>query len=606
VAADRRDPLAGLARPFVLVEDRLAPGRPAFLYAKPRRIVRADRPDEIEPALAALDAARAEGLHAAGFLSYELGHVLEPTLLSSLAPDRRLPLLWFGLFDAPERLDATALDEAFARLGPPAPLEDLALGVSRDTHVARVARVLEHVAAGDCWQINLTLPIDFRFEGDPLALHAALRAAQPVAHGAVVAFDEATLLSVSPELFVSIEDGIATTRPMKGTVARGATPEEDAAARAALAADPKQRAENLMIVDLMRNDIGRIAEIGSVAVPDLFRVETYPTLHTMTSTVTARLAPGTTTAAVIRAIFPCGSITGAPKIKAMEVIAALEGTARDVYTGAIGVFRPDGSVDLDVAIRTAAIMADGRSRWGTGGGIVADSIGASEWDEALLKARVLTDLATDFGLIETLRFARGEGFTRLDRHLDRLAASARALGFAFDRAALEADLAALVAGIADDEPRRVRIELSRDGRTTLAAPALAADPDRPLRLGLATDPVDAGDPFLAHKTTRRARWDAAARDAARLGLDDMVFVNRDGFLTETTRANIFVERDGRLLTPAARHGLLPGVLRAELLATGRAIEADLRIEDLVGARWFVGNSLRGLKAAGLSLSRADP
>ncbi len=598
-AADRRDPLIGLARPFVLVEDRLAPGRPAFLYAKPRRVVRADRPEEVEPALAALDAARAEGLHAAGFLSYELGHVLEPTLLPSLASDRRLPLLWFGLFDAPERLDATALDEAFAKRGPPAPLADLALGVDRDTHIARVGAVLEHVAAGDCWQINLTLPIDFRFAGDPLALHAALRAAQPVAHGAVVAFDEATLLSVSPELFVSIADGIATTRPMKGTVARGATPEEDATARAGLAADPKQRAENLMIVDLMRNDIGRIAEIGSVAVPDLFRVETYPTLHTMTSTVTARLSPGTGTADVIRAIFPCGSITGAPKIKAMEVIAALEGTARDVYTGAIGVFRPDGSVDLNVAIRTAAIMADGRGRWGTGGGIVADSIAASEWDEAFLKARVLTDLAADWGLIETLRFARGEGFVRLRLHLDRLAASASALGFAFDRARLEADLAALAAGIAHDAPRRVRIELARDGKTTLAAPVLAADPDRPLRLGLAAEPVDAGDPFLAHKTTKRARWDAAARDAARLGFDDMVFVNRDGFLTETTRANIFVERDGRLLTPAARHGLLPGVLRAELLATGRAIEADLRIEDLDGARWFVGNSLRGLKEATL-------
>lgn len=475
----------------------------------------------------------------------------------------------------------------------------------RATHVARVDRVLEHVGAGDCWQINLTLPIDFRFDGDPLALYAALRAAQPVAHGGVVAFGEATILSVSPELFVTIDGDHITTRPMKGTVARGATPEADAAARAGLAADPKQRAENLMIVDLMRNDIGRIATIGSVEVPELFRVETYPTLHTMTSTVTARLAPATTTADVIRAIFPCGSITGAPKIMAMEVIRELEATARDVYTGAIGVFRPDGSVDLSVAIRTAAILADGRGRWGTGGGIVADSVGTAEWDEALLKARVLTTLAEDWGLIETFRFARPEGFRRLDRHLARLAASARALGFRFDEGRLRADLAALVATIADDDARRVRVELARDGATTLAAPRLGDTPDRPLRVGLAGDPVDAGDPFLAHKTTKRARWDAAAREAARLGLDDMIFVNRDGFLTESTRANLFVERDGRLLTPAARHGLLPGILRSELLETGHAVEADLRIEDLDGARWFVGNSLRGLKAADLSISRAD-
>jgi para-aminobenzoate synthetase/4-amino-4-deoxychorismate lyase len=586
------DPLADLPRPFVLVEDRLAPGRPARLYANPVGAIRADRPDEVEPALAALDAARTRGLHAAGFMAYELGYLFEPRLAPLLPAGRRLPLLWFGLFEAPIELAGRDLDEAFARRAPPAPLADLAFAHDGATHAAAVDRILDHVAAGDVYQINLTVPLDFRYGGDPFALWSALRVAQPVAHGGVVALAEATILSVSPELFLRVDGRTATTRPMKGTTPRGATPAADAAAARALAADPKQRAENLMIVDLMRNDLARVAEIGSVEVPELFRVETYPTLHTMTSTVTARLAPVTGLADLVRAIFPCGSITGAPKVMAMSIIRTLEARPRDVYTGAIGTFGPDGTVDLNVAIRTAILFADGTGTWGAGGGIVADSDGAAEWDEARLKARVLTDLADDFGLIETLRWSPEEGFVRLDRHLARLAASAAACGFAFDGDRLRADLAGLIARAVD--PRRIRVELSRDGRTTLAAPPLAALPDRPLRVGLAAAPVDAGDPFLAHKTTRRARWDAGAAEAAARGLDDLVYVNRDGFLTESTRANLFVEKDGRLLTPALRHGLLPGVLRAELIDEGRAVEADLRVEDLDGAPLHLGNSLRGL------------
>ena len=596
-----RDPLAGLAAPFVLLEDRLAPGRPVRLYRDPLAIVAADRPDEVAPALAALDDARARGLHAAGFLAYELGYLFEPTLAPLLPEGRRLPLLWFGLFGPPEILPGRTLDEALARRPAPSLLRDITPAHDEPTHVAKVDEILRRLEAGDCWQINLTFPIEFRWSGDPLALWAALRTAQPVAHGGLVALDAAhggaVLASVSPELFLETAGRHVATRPMKGTTARGRDAADDAARAAALAADPKQRAENLMIVDLMRNDLGRIAEIGSVAVPDLFRVETYPTLHTMTSTVTATLRDGVSTADLLAATFPCGSITGAPKHETMQIIRRLENAPRDVYTGSIGAIAPSGDLRFSVAIRTATLQADGTGCWGTGGGIVADSIGAAEYAEALLKARVLTDLAADWGLIETLRWSRGQGFVRWPLHRARLAASAAELGFALDLSRLEIDLAALVAGLGDDAPRRIRIELSRDGRTTLAAPLLAPDPDRPLRLGLAADPVDAGDPFLRHKTTRRARWDAASAEAARLGLDDLVFVDRDGYLTETTRANLFVERDGHLLTPAARHGLLPGVLRRELLESGRAVEADLRPADLAGAPLWLGNSLRGLKPA---------
>ena len=594
-------PLDGLTRPFVLVEDRLAPGRPAHLYADPLEVLRCDEPHEVEAALARLDAALARGLHAAGFLSYELGHVFEPKLLPLMPTGRRLPLLWIGLFAAPRALDAAALDAALAALGPPPPLADVTPGHDRATHRDRIARVLDYIAAGDAYQINLTFPVDFRWSGDPLAVYAALRAAQPVAHGGVVALDEATIVSVSPELFLEIEDGRATTRPMKGTTPRGRDAASDTAARAALHADPKQRAENLMIVDLMRNDLSRVAEMGSVKVPALWHVETYPTLHTMTSTVTARLAPGVGPADGLRAVVPGASSTGAPKHRAMEIIDELEATPRDVYTGAIGTFAPGGRLALNVAIRTATLHADGTGRYGCGGGIVADSDADREYDECLLKARVLTDLATDYGLIETLRWSAAEGFVRLPLHLARLAASAAKLGFALDLARLRADLEALVAPVTPaDGPARVRIELARDGRTTLVAPPLAPEPDRPARVGVAETPIDPADPFLAHKTTRRTRWDTASAAATAAGLDDMIFVTRDGFLTESTRANIFVERDGRLLTPALHHGLLPGVLRRALIDEGRAIEADLTLEDLANAdRWFLGNSLRGLRAAKL-------
>lgn len=595
--------LSSLPRPFVLLEDRLAPDRPARLYARPVEEIIATSLDEVGPALARLEAGLARGLHAAGYLGYEAGYAFEPKLRGVMprAGEGELPLLWFGLFEGPTLLEPSGLDAALARLGPPAPIVDLAAGHDRAAHVAAVDRILDLLHAGDTYQINLTFPLGFRWSGEPLAHYAALRAAQPVAHGGVVALSEATLVSVSPELFLRSEGRRIVTRPMKGTVPRGGDAAADAAAREGLAADPKQRAENLMIVDLLRNDLSRVAEMGSVKVPDLFRVETYPTLHTMTSTVTAWLVEGVGPAKVIAATFPCGSITGAPKHRAMEIIADLEGARRGVYTGSIGSITPAGDLDLNVAIRTATLHADGRGVWGTGGGIVADSVGAAEYFEAMLKARVLRDLATDYGLIETLRYEAGVGFTRLEMHLERLAGSAAALGFVLDVARLRADLAALVAPFgAADGARRVRIELARDGRTALVAPALPSEPDRPARLGLAPEPVDAGDPFLFHKTTRRARWDAASAEAARLGLDDMVFVNRDGFLTETTRANLFVERDGRLLTPRAAHGLLPGVLRRELLETGRAVEADLRVEDLAGGVWWVGNSLRGLRRAGFA------
>lgn len=594
------DTMLTTRRPFVLLEDRLAAAASAQLYCEPVEVVRCDHTEEISSALGRIEDGLSRGLHAAGFLSYELGYAFEPRLVASMPQARALPLLWFGLFRAPLQLPAAQLDQAFGALGPPPPLGTVRPQLDAPAHAAKIQRVLDYLHAGDAYQINLTFPIAFRYDGDPLALYAALRSSQPVAHGGIVTIDDASILSVSPELFLEVESGRATTRPMKGTAPRRDGPAAEHAAMEELQADPKQRAENLMIVDLLRNDLGRISAMGSVEVPSLFQVETYPTFHTLTSTVTSRLRPGLSLEDLLRAVFPCGSITGAPKLRAMEIIRELEDGARDLYTGSIGQISPDGDLRFNVAIRTATIFPGGAGRYGVGGGIVTDSRAADEYSECLLKARVLTDLAEEYGLIETLGWSQETGFARLPLHLDRLDRSARALGFRFDRDEAETRLAALVETFAPQGLRRIRLELRRNGVLGIAAPVLAAEPDRPLEVVLAAARADAGDPFLRYKTTRRRIYETAFAAAVDCGADEAVFQNRAGFVTEATRSNIFVERDGILLTPPLSDGVLPGVLRQTLIESGRAVERQLRPGDLARAgHWFLGNSLRGLRPARL-------
>ncbi|SEG26044.1 para-aminobenzoate synthetase / 4-amino-4-deoxychorismate lyase [Bosea lathyri] len=586
--------------PFVLLEDRLDLSAPALLYADPVAVVRCDAVEDVAAALVEIEAGLARGLHAAGFLSYELGYAFEPKLAPLMPAARSVPLLWFGLFRAPTQIPAAALDQFFGTLAPPPPIGGVQPSLDSAGHASKVRRILDYLAAGDAYQINLTFPVGFHYEGDPLALYAAMRSSQPVSHGGVVAFAGATVLSVSPELFLDVAAGRVTTRPMKGTVARGADAEADRAAIAGLSGDPKQRAENLMIVDLLRNDLGRIAELGSVKVPALFSVETYPTLHTLTSTVMAKLRKGLSLNDLLQAVFPCGSITGAPKHRAMELIREIETEPRDVYTGSIGAFAPNGDLRLNVAIRTATIFPDGEGRYGVGGGIVADSEAQSEYDECLLKARVLTDLSAEYGLIETLRWSQATGFARLALHLDRLGASAGALGFRFDPAAMAAELEQLAGSFISEGDRRVRLELHRSGKFDLTAAILGEEPDRPLLVAVAPERVDAGDPFLRHKTTRRARYEFAFAAATANGRDEVIFLNRAGRVTEAARSNVFVERGGRLLTPPLANGLLPGVLRRALLESGEVVEQELSLDDLrMAERWFLGNSLRGLRLARL-------
>ena len=578
------------SRPFVLLDDARETGAgSARLYRDPVEIITAQRPQEIVPALAALRAARAAGRHAAGWMSYEAGHALEPRLAPlSDDPARDTPLLWFGLFGDVSLLDATDVeallpDAAGAWAGPPDP------GIAETDYAAAFARVHAWIAAGDIYQANLSFRADVSYAGDPLALYARLRAASRAGWGGIVHTGLHWLLSSSPELFFTLVDGALTARPMKGTVPRNPDPVADIAAAAMLGSDAKQRAENLMIVDLLRNDLSRVAEPGSVAVPALYTLETYPTLHTLTSTITARLAAGHDAIDVLEAIFPCGSVTGAPKIRAMEIIAEVETSPRGPYTGSIGWLDPEGNAAFNVAIRTlVAETGASHAVMGLGSAVVADSESPSEWRECLAKGAYVTEGQRPFDLIETMRFDPAEGVANLDRHLARMKLSSARFGFEFDRHAVRNELQA--ATFALPEAKRVRLRLSPSGAIAIEVRPLPPTPDEPVGVAILPLPVASGDFRLAHKTSDRSFYDDA-RSAA--GAWEVVFADRDGFLTEGSFTSLFVERDGLLVTPPRARGLLPGILRERLLAEGRAIEGDLRVEDLADGL-LVGNALRGL------------
>lgn len=573
--------------PFVLLDDARAGGAPARLYQRPLEILTTDDPAKVPALLDRL----ANGGDWAGFLAYEAGLALEPKLAErSRAPG--VPLLWFGRFDGYESIAAGDVaarlpDPAGGWAGQPRPL------LARAQYDAALADVQGYIAAGDIYQANLTIRADVPFAGHPLALYAGLRERARAGFGGVVWTGRDWLLSLSPELFFALQSGKVTTKPMKGTASRDGDPKADAALAHQLARDPKQRAENLMIVDLLRNDLSRVAQSGSVTVPDLFTVETYPTVHQMISTITARLAPGTTIADLLRAIYPCGSITGAPKIRAMEIIDQVEPAPRGIYTGSIGRVDTQGDAAFNVAIRTLHIPAGASvAQLGLGGGIVADSQVESEWAECVAKGRFVED-PRRLDLIETMRFDPVDGISLLERHLDRLQASARTFGFACDRHAIRNDLQAATFRL--EAPKRIRLLLAPEGQTAIEIGAVPAMPQGPVAVAVAPLPVAAEDFRLRHKTTDRAFYDFARQNA---GTFEVIFADADGYLTEGSFTNIFVERDGILWTPPATRGLLPGALRAAFVADGRAKEGDIRPEDLKGG-FFLGNALRGLIPARL-------
>ena len=575
---------------FLLFDDARPGAPPARLYRQPVGTIAARSFEEVGPALQELRRQTDAGRHAAGFLSYEAGYALDPALSASArACDARL--LWFGLFEGFESVDAEALlpDPAGAWLGPPRPRID------RADYLAAVGDVREHLFAGDFYQANLTFGCDVPLLGGPLAAYARLRANARAGWGGVVRYPGGWILSLSPEQFFTIRSGIVEARPMKGTAPRRADPVTDAEEVRQLAADPKQRAENMMIVDLLRNDLARIAETGTVAVPELFAVETYPTVHQMVSRITAQLRQGFGPVDVIETIFPCGSITGAPKISAMQHLARLEPEPRGVYTGSMGWIEPGGDASFNVLIRTLELGdGQGTARLGLGSGLVVDSIAGDEWAECLLKGKFVSRAAATPDLIETMRFDPEEGILELDRHLARLRGSAEVLGFRFDHHGARNELQAATFG--KKGASVARLLLSPTGTMAIEVKPVEPLGDEPVSVAVRPLPVDPSDYRLKFKTTDRRFYDDARRDS---GAFEVVFTDPQGFVTEGSFTTVFVERGDGYATPPLSRGVLPGILRAKLIAEGRAVEADLRPEDLAGG-FCVGNMVRGLIPARLA------
>lgn len=596
--------------PFVLLDDARADGAAqAHLYENATAVFVAHRAEEVAPVLEAACAAQAgQGGTLAGYLAYEAGLAIEPRLapLAAARTGAGGPLVWLGLFAGETVMEPgevshwlSARAQGTATLGPLDPQ------VSQGAYGEAFATLQEAIRAGDIYQANLTLPLAGGYSGDPVALYTALRPAAQAGYGGMI-FDGAHwLLSLSPELFVSLKGAEARTKPMKGTRPRSSDPDADAALRDDLQQSEKDRAENLMIVDLMRNDLSRVAEAGSVSVEMPFAVESYPTVHQMVTTVHARLRPGQGVLDLVRALFPCGSITGTPKIRAMELINEVERDARGPYCGAIGRIDAAGDAAFNVAIRTLRLtpIENGRGKavLGVGSAIVADSDAKAEWRETILKGGFARASGPDrtapgFHLIETMKFDPQAGIALLEEHLERMKASAGDLGFAFDRHAARNAIQALCFDL--DAPARLRLTCARSGATTLEAAPLGEPWAEPVACAILPLPVDAGDWRLRHKTSDRAFYEAALAVAREGGAGECLMLRDDALLTEGCLTNLFVEKDGRLVTPPASLGLLPGVLRASLLAAGAAVEGEVRIDDLENG-FFVGNAVRGLVKAEL-------
>ena len=580
--------------------DDLTGAEPSFRLVEPVGVVEANRAEEVPGVLEAAEAAAARGLWVAGVVTYEAAPGLDLALRVRPRPPEdpfsTLPFAWFAMFEGRQE---TALPE------PPAdaPTLDPAAWVpstDRTRYDAAIARILEHIAGGDTYQVNHTLRLRARIEGEPRGLYRDLCYAQRGAHAAFLDLGRFRVLSASPELFFRIDGDRISSTPMKGTAPRGRWRDEDEALRRGLETSVKDRAENAMIVDLVRNDLGRVALDGSVRWNDLFRAERYETVWQLTSTVSATLAPGVALADVFRALFPCGSVTGAPKVSTMGIIADLEDSPRGVYCGTVGYLSPSGSpgprARFNVAIRTAVHdTASGVIEYGVGGGITWDSLAESEYDEVVAKARVLTARRPPFRLLETLRHDPGVGYRRLDEHLRRLADSADHFGFAFDEDAVVAALEREAPRF-PGRPARVRLLLDRRGRVDVGSGPLSSSPE-PIRLAVDRNhPVDVTDPFLFHKTTLRSRYEEAA--ARYPDADDVVLVNGEGEVTETTVSNLAVGLGGTWWTPPVPAGLLPGCERASLLADGTVRERRIAVDDLALADGLaVMNSVRGWRRA---------
>ena len=565
-------------------------------FGAPQQIISAHRMEKVMPALKTIEEqVYRHGLYAAGFIAYEAAAAFDSAL--AVKEDGLFPLLWFGIYGKPEQISLPTTAPSIQDLP-----RTWTPSVTRAEYEHAISRIKHYIEAGDTYQVNFTVRLRSPFRGDPWSYFIELARAQDASYGAFVNTKDWIICSASPELFFQLDGDELISRPMKGTASRGMMLNDDLQKAEWLHHSEKNRAENVMIVDMVRNDMGRIAHTGSVHVSKLYEVEKYPTLWQMTSTVRAETGAGLR--AIMQALFPPASITGAPKRRTMEIIAELEQTPRRIYTGSVGFMRPDRKAQFNVAIRTVLIdKATSQAEYGVGGGIVWDSVDKMEFEECQTKARIITQRVPDFSLLETILWTPEEGYFLLPYHRARLMDSAAYFSFSADRDAISTKLVSL-AHTLPKTAHKVRLLLAKDGGITLQAEALGEAAALPLHVCLAPTPIDSANPFLYHKTTNRVVYEQAL--SACPGYADVLLWNEKGEVTESSIANIVVELDSGLYTPPIPCGLLPGTYRAYLLEQGKVRERVIRKEDLArSAHIYLVNSVRKEREVVVDLERVE-
>ena len=569
-----------------------SPERGGWLwFRRPRVVLSTERLADVPALLQEIDRqVNCGGKFAAGFLSYEAAPAFDEAFRVRTPERSGLPLLWFGIYDGPVFLSPTQLTTRADLPGGPW-LPD----ISQLDYKGAIQQIKDAIARGDTYQVNFTYRLHAELEEPAWPIFATLAGAHAAPYAAYLETEAWAICSISPELFFSLDGEVLTSRPMKGTARRGLTLDDDHKLAEWLHHSEKNRAENVMIVDMVRNDIGRIARIGSVCVPELFKIEKYPTVWQMTSTVQAETRASLFE--ILQALFPAASITGAPKIRTMQIITELENSPRRVYTGAIGYFAPARKAQFNVAIRTLLVdklRRDGE--YGVGGGIVWDSEAISEWEETIIKARIFSECPQPFDLLESMRWTPEEGWFLIEQHLERLKRSAEYFSYRFDPCAMRSELARVEVDF-QGIPQKVRLTVSKDGEIDLQHAPLTRLAN-PAEIGIARSPVSSNDRFLYHKTTRRGIYRKALAECP--GFEDVILWNERGEVTESCIANVVVELDGELLTPPVESGLLSGTYRAWLLEQGKVKERRILLSELERcSQVYLVNSVRGMWKVGV-------
>ena len=592
---------------YALLDDSKSPKSEShnLLFSNPQHEIIARSESELAPALAKIEQYKKQGLYLCGYLSYEAGYYFIDKTIQARHKNTQKPLLYFIAFKDLQRPSHDDIEACFERANlfeaSQLCLHDLKLNITKSAYMKAIAKIKDYISAGDTYQINYTLKYKFKLQGTASALYKALRKKQPVEFGALLNFPESKIVSLSPELFIKKGGDTLTSKPMKGTAKRGKDKQEDEAIVNFLKNDSKTLSENVMIVDLIRNDFGRVCRTGSVQVKNLFQVQTFKSLHQMISTVKGTLIKNLSFSDLLHALFPCGSITGAPKIRTMEIINDLETEPRGIYTGAIGYFLPNDNFYFNVPIRTIAIGEDNRCEMGIGSGIIYESYAEAEFEECLLKASFLTTLNQRFYLIEAFRLNADRGvFHNIDAHLKRLSDSADSFGFKLNPENI-IDKLDEVKNLLTSGLHKIRLTAYQTGEIKITHSPIVNDSKKTKTVILSDTPIDSASIFQYHKTSRRELYNQAYDKAAKEGHYDALFLNEKRYLVEASRHNVFIKKNNQFHTPPLLQGGLGGIQRQAFMQEHTVKESTLTKEDLVNAdEILLTNSVRGVVKVQLS------